>query len=131
LVYQIRKWWFLMSSTNENRPPVESVMFYALVNKDQISVDNLMRIIHQIQSDPKFEKLNFPFNRQDIIDCVLNWPIHVVLEWTNEGWTIQRKNNQRLPAGEPFFTESHFDEITKPKFQDEELMKEYKNKLMN
>ena len=116
----------------KNRISVDAVVYYSLVNRTSISVDELLRKIHEFLKE-NIDKYDIwmPIDRKDLMEFAENHPLRVKMVHTNEGWIIERIHSYRIPFGEFFFNVNDIDRIYgEPWFEDKQLLENFKQQFM-
>ena len=116
-----------------NHPPIEALLRYPLINRDSIAVGEIMRMFRELQKDPKFEKLWMPFDRRDLMEIAISNSLSYKVEFKDGDWVVFKVPHRSfgVPLGEEAFSEAHVDRVCgKPWFEDEEMFKSFKSKLM-
>lgn len=112
----------------ENRPPLEAVIFYSLLNREKITLDELMNKIRDLIKSDKFCKLWFPFDRKDVMEFAMCHQKYLSIDYTKEGWVLTKKKQLE---DDTYFTEENIDKtFCEPWFEDKELLKAFKKKFM-
>lgn len=118
---------------NKNRPPIEALIYYSLINREQVEVEDVLKRLKEfLQEHSDRTDIWIPFDRRDIMSFCLDHPLRVELVYVeNEGMFIKRLQGHRLPVGGSFFNVEDIDRIHgEPWFEDKKLLKAFKKKLM-
>lgn len=116
-----------------NHPPIEALLRYTLINRDSISISEIMRLFKELQKDPRFEELWMPFDRKDLMEIAISNSQSYKVEFKDGDWVVFKVAHRTfgVPLGEEAFSVAHVDRVYgKPWFENEEHLKIFKEYLM-
>ena len=124
---------FFTMDAISNHPPIEALLRYTLINRDSISISEIMRLFKELQKDPRFEELWMPFDRKDLMEIAISNSQSYKVEFKDGDWVVFKVAHRTfgVPLGEEAFSVAHVDRVYgKPWFENEEHLKIFKEYLM-
>ena len=108
---------------------INSFIFYSLINRNEISLKDVMSKINDTLKDESFKSIKLSIDRKDVMQNVISWPLRFKTNFTDKDWTIEKITDNTNT--EKFFTIDNIDKkFGEVLFENKETLEKLKSTIM-